>query len=226
MTTHTKLFTPLILAIKRGAITDTGVFEAIASTYGAPADEANDIIVPGAFDAALAYHRERDTAPAMLWNHDTAEPIGKWISLTSTSEGLIARGKITLETRRGQEAKALLDDSAIAFSIGFSCGPGGTETQNGIRYIKTISRLYEISFVAIPCNPRAQLKKPATVKELERALREVGLSVREAKRVTVGGWYGFAREERSELELMREEMNLTNQRLAEIKLSLEQKHAN
>jgi Escherichia/Staphylococcus phage prohead protease len=199
-----KLFSPLLLEIKRSSVTDTGYFEAYASTCGPPADEVGDIIAKGAFDSALAIHKERGTLPAMLWNHDTSEPVGKWLDFQDDPHGLLGTGKLTLGTRRGQEALALLKDDAVAVSIGFAVAPGGAETKNGVRIIKNIAKLFEVSLVGVPANPRAQVKKPTTVKEFERALREVGLSVRESKRVTAGGWYGFAREERSEIDRLTE----------------------
>lgn len=218
-----KLFSPLLIEVKRSTVTDTGEFEAYASTFGPPADEVGDVIIKGAFSQALAIHRERGTMPALLFNHDTAEPIGKWLNFQEDDHGLLGRGRLTLGTRRGSEALALLKDGALATSIGFSVSPAGAEQKNGIREIRNIARLYEVSLVSIPANPRAQVKKPTTVKEFERALREVGLSVREAKRVTAGGWYGFAREERSEIDLLRDDVSVLMQSVADLKRTIEAK---
>jgi Escherichia/Staphylococcus phage prohead protease len=218
-----KIFSPLLIEIKRGSVTDTGEFEAYASTFGPPADEVGDVIAKGAFTSALAIHRERGTMPALLFNHDTAEPIGKWLSLDEDEHGLLARGRLTLGTRRGAEALALLKDNALATSIGFSVAPGGAEQKNGIREIKRVAKLYEVSLVSIPANPRAQVKKPTNLKEFERALRDVGLSVREAKRVTAGGWYGYAREERSETDELLESLTDMKQMLKNIERTIEVK---
>ena len=192
-----KIFSPLLLEVKRQSVTDTGQFQAYVSTYGPPPDEANDIILQGAFTDALAIHKARGTSPALLWHHDISQPIGTWINFTEDSHGLLGTAQLTLGVRKGAEALALLRDGAIALSIGFAVAPGGAETKSGIRIIKTIARLYEVSLVSIPCNPRATVKsKPETPRELERLLRDVaGFSARESKRLTAGGWPVFARDE-------------------------------
>lgn len=180
--------------IKRGSITETGRFSGYASTYGGEPDEQGDIILPGAFSAALRVHEKAGTQPALLWGHDHSEPVGKWLSFTEDEHGLLAVGQLTLGTKRGAEAYELLKADALSLSIGFSISPGGAETKNGIRYIKDIRRLFEVSLVSIPANPRAKVTAvKSSPREFEKALRDlIGLSHREAKRAAAGGWRALA----------------------------------
>ena len=62
---------------------ELGVFEGLASTFGAP-DLAGDVIEPGAFRASL----ERPRGVKMLWQHDPRAPIGVWDRIAETAAGL------------------------------------------------------------------------------------------------------------------------------------------
>ena len=63
------------LAGAPAAADETGRFEGYASLFGV-VDLAKDVVVPGAFRASLAARGARGVR--MLWQHDPAEPIGRW----------------------------------------------------------------------------------------------------------------------------------------------------
>lgn len=201
------------LEIKRGSLTEAGRFEGYASTFDGPPDEVGDIILKGAFSKALQHHERSKTTPAMLWGHDLSEPVGKWLSFTEDDHGLLAVGQLTLGTRRGREAFELLQDEALSLSIGFSVAPGGATTRNSIRYITDIARLHEISLVSIPANSRA---KVTGVKQspriFEQALRErLGLSARESKRATAGGWPALVNKEAPPIDAVLQKIDTLKQ---------------
>ncbi len=202
-----RLSPALIIETKRANITATGEFSGYASTFGGDPDSHGDIILPGAFTRALATHAARDTAPALLWVHDHKTPIGKWLSFEQDSTGLLVKGKLTLATRQAADAYALMKDGAVSLSIGYAVAPGGASRAGGIRTIRDIAILDEISLLPIPSNKNArviEVKRPETPREFERLLRDVaGFSAREAKRATAGGWRGFVRDERhADLDLV------------------------
>ncbi|MBK7730627.1 MAG: HK97 family phage prohead protease [Gammaproteobacteria bacterium] len=196
--------TPLF-QLKRAPTTE-GEFQGYASAFGPPADIVGDVIIKGAFAAAIQEHKSAGTRPAMLWSHNHSEPIGVWTELVEDARGLLVTGKLTLATARAREAYALLQDGAISLSIGFTLAPGGARERAGIREITKVARLPEISLVAMPANTRAtvtQVKaRPANPREFERLLRDAGFSSREAKAATAAGWRGIARDERSPLDLV------------------------
>ena len=215
MTNHTS---PQLLEIKRATLTQTGEFTGYASTWDGEPDLQNDTVARGAFSPALTLHRKNNTMPAMLWNHDSSEPIGRWLSFEEDSTGLLATGKLTLDTKRGREAHALLKDNAISLSIGFSLARNGSRMKGDVREITNISRLHEISLVAVPANHNARIVEvKASPRAFEKALRErLGLSQREAKRVVSGGYSRLVRDERSDLEALCErveELQLIVQRM-------------
>lgn len=190
------------LVLKRASITETGEFSGYASTWHREPDAVGDVIEKGAFREALAYHERNQTMPALLWGHDLKEPVGKWLKFIEDDHGLLGVGKLSLGTKRGREAHVLLKDNALSLSIGFSIQHGGSLTKDGIRIIKNISRLHEVSLVSIPANGHAKITGvKASPRNFERALRAtLGLSAREAKRVTAAGWQGLVRDGRDDLD--------------------------
>jgi HK97 family phage prohead protease len=182
--------TPLIL--KRSDFTESGQFEAYAATWDL--DDVGDVILRGAFMKALKLHEQTNTTPSLLWQHYPSQPIGRWVSFTEDSKGLLGIGKFTLTTQKGREAFELLKDNALSFSIGFQIDKNGSEVKNGIRYIKSISRLAEVSVVSIPANSAARLvalKKcsPQQLRSFERMLiKSSGLTKKEATGAVCGHW--------------------------------------
>lgn len=182
-----------LLELKR-SVSATGEISGYASTFNGAPDFHGDVVAPGAFTRTLAEHRGRKTAPAMLWAHDLAEVTGAWFDLREDQYGLKASGKLTLETRRGSEAHALVKDGALALSIGFR--PRDSRQERGYRVLTDIE-LFEISLVAIPANSSARITdvKSAggadditTPREFEEFLREAGFPRTFAKAVTAHGF--------------------------------------
>lgn len=186
-----------------------GTFNGYASTFGGEPDSYGDIIAPGAFTQSLENYRKKAGAPALLWAHDTSEPIGKWLMLKEDRYGLAVSGKLTLGTKRGTEAHALMKDDALGLSIGYRVNPGGSSYQGSNRVLKSLE-LFEISAVAMPANSSARVTsvksaaflRPENIREFEAALRDaIGLSVREAKRVASAGWPALVRRDDASDEL-------------------------
>ncbi|MCO6180265.1 HK97 family phage prohead protease [Ciceribacter sp. RN22] len=195
MSTSQKIeFLPPVL-LKRAA-SALGVFEGYASTFGGDPDSHGDVIAPGAFAKSLQEHASRRTRPAMLWAHDSREPIGSWTSLAEDAYGLKVHGKLTLASRRGEEAFALMKDDAVSLSIGYrtrrsSPGP------NGARILQDIE-LWEISVVSMPANTSARITSVKSdiidvrgiksERDFERMLIEIGFSRAFAKTATAAGF--------------------------------------
>lgn len=208
------------LHFKFAADETVGSFTGYASTFGGEPDLHGDLIAPGAFSASLAKHAADGTRPALLWQHDQANPIGVWNSFQEDSQGLLSSGRLTLDVPQGKSAHALAKDGALALSIGYTIPPGGAELVNGIRLLKMID-LVEVSLVGIAANPNARVLSvksafdPANPnpRDFERAARDVlGLSAREAKRLMSSGWSGLVREEQTDdsVELARIAATLQN----------------
>jgi HK97 family phage prohead protease len=181
-----------------------GVFRGLASTFGGPPDHHGHIVDAGAFSKSLAVHAARGTRPALLWSHDQDQPIGTWLDLQETDEGLEAVGKLNLEVAKAREVYALMKDGALALSIGFLIHPGGSKHAADGRHLTELE-LIEISPVALPANTNARVTQVKgefhTPNQLERAVRDaLGLSARQAKRLIAGGWPAMVRDEPTEDE--------------------------
>ena len=162
-------------------LTEEGIFSAYASVFN-NVDYENDTVVSGAFTKSIA-----EKTPVMLWNHDTAEPIGIWTNLKEDDKGLFVEGKLLInEVARAKEVYSLLKSGAVSgLSIGYSVNDYAYD-EKGIRQLKDLT-LHEISLVSIPCNDEARvisvksLDEISTLKDCEKYLKSKGLSNSESK---------------------------------------------
>lgn len=160
---------------------DDGSIEGYGSAFGVR-DNYDDVIAAGAFAESLKAHKAEGTMPAMLWQHDSDEPIGVWTSMTEDEKGLKVVGKLALDTVRGKEAHALLKMGALnGLSIGFVSKQWAYDRESEVRTLTEIE-LWEVSLVTFPANQKARITnvKSAdeikTPKDIERILREAGIS--------------------------------------------------
>lgn len=135
------------------AVSDEGEITGTAWPFGGP-DRVGDVIEKGAF-----------TSPAslpMLFAHDQAQVIGVWDEIAETPEGLTVKGRLLVEkVTRAAEVRAMIKAGAVSgLSIGFV-------TKSAKRHAKgrTISALdlHEISVVAVPAHPGAQITSVKSV---------------------------------------------------------------
>jgi len=129
-----------------------GLITGYASLFGVP-DLGRDVVMPGAFAGTLA--RRGAAGVRMLFQHDPAEPIGRWIALREDARGLYAEGRLNLAVQRAREIAALMREGSLdGLSIGFrtlSARPGA----DGSRRLQGID-LWEISVVTFPLQPGAR----------------------------------------------------------------------
>jgi len=158
-------------------ISDEGYFSGYGSVFDV-VDDWDDVIVRGAFAETL-----QNKTPVMLWQHDSAEPIGVYERVYEDEIGLWVEGRLLLDLEKGREAYILLKNRAIrGLSIGFLPIVWEDEMRNRkkIRVLKSID-LWEVSLVTFPANKKAVVDEVKTVRGLENFLRDAGLSRAEAK---------------------------------------------
>ncbi|RIY01286.1 HK97 family phage prohead protease [Aureimonas flava] len=135
---------------------EPGLIRGYASLFDRT-DRAGDRILRGAFARSL----EERTASGvrMLWQHDPAEPIGRWTVLREDARGLYAEGRLELGSRRGREALALLRGGAIdGLSIGFRTRRS-KPLRDAARRLLTDIDLWEISLVTFPMQEAARVRE-------------------------------------------------------------------
>jgi len=132
-----------------------GVFEGYASLFR-EADLGKDVVMPGAFADSL---RKRGAAQVrLLWQHDPAQPIGRWLSIAEDRRGLRVRGRLNLAVERARDIHALMRDGAVdGLSIGFRVERARAERPTGLRRLEKLD-LWEISVVTFPMLPGARVE--------------------------------------------------------------------
>jgi HK97 family phage prohead protease len=128
-------------------VTDAGEITGLAWPWDIP-DRVGDVMTKGALSAP-------EQLP-MLWSHDQSEVIGVWSDIKSTAQGVEVKGRLLVDDiPKAKEVHALIKSSAVnGLSI-------GSETKDSKRNPKgrtiTKANLLEISIVAVPCHPDAQI---------------------------------------------------------------------
>lgn len=143
-----------LLPLQPSRIAPDGSFAGYASLFRIP-DLGKDVVEPGAFRDSLL--RRGAAGVRLLWQHDPAEPLGRWLSLVEDSRGLFVRGRLSLAVARAREIHALMLDGAIdGLSIGFRPEKARTEPRSGLRRLERVD-LWEISIVTFPMLPQARI---------------------------------------------------------------------
>lgn len=124
------------------------VIEGYASLFGAP-DQGGDVVAPGAYAASLKAMAGQGRRVRMLWQHDSAQPIGIWDEVSEDARGLRVKGRLLDTVARGREAAALIAAGAIeGLSIGYRT-IRATKTDKGQRLLTELE-LWEVSLVTFP----------------------------------------------------------------------------
>ncbi|TGN68268.1 phage major capsid protein [Paracoccus liaowanqingii] len=143
------------------AVAETGEITGTAWPFGS-ADRVGDTILKGAFD--------QPTSLPMLFAHDQGQVIGVWSEITETDTGLTVKGRLLVDdVERAREVRAMIRAGAVTgLSIGF-VSTNATRTTKGRNIAKLA--LHEISVVAVPCHPGAQITSlktaPQSTKEIQ-----------------------------------------------------------
>lgn len=165
----------------------SGHIEGLLAGFG-DVDHGGDKLMPGCLRKSLA---KRTVPLPMLLHHDMKRPIGAWKEWEERSEGLYVKGSLTLNTRDAQEAHALAKDGALTgLSIGWKPVRGDIDQKTGERVI-TEAELFEGSLVTVPMHDRARVTAVKNLEcpaDLERGLRDLGLSGRWAREGSFALW--------------------------------------
>lgn len=167
-----------------------GTFEGYGAVFG-NTDRDGDVVAKGAFAESL-----KARLPALLWQHNAKEPIGRFDVVREDDRGLYVRGRLSM-TGKGAEAYELLKMGALnGLSIGFVTKEAMRNRATGTRTINRAD-LMEVSLVTFPANELARVstvksEKAAaaieTPRDFERMLRRRGFSRARAKAITAKGF--------------------------------------
>lgn len=179
----------------------TGRIEARVTTWGARegADGRKFFYKPEGFAAWAEEFGKSGRPLPMFVNHESsAMPVGEWSAFEFDDEGMNAIGRIFMNTTSGSDLYQIMTESPQMFG-GVSVGAYADEysmvkengepceDDDGFFQIKK-GGLQEVSVVMYPNNPMAEVKSleffrpdgSADLKVLEKALRDAGLSRKDA----------------------------------------------
>ncbi|MFX0545873.1 HK97 family phage prohead protease [Roseovarius sp. S1116L3] len=129
--------------------------EGYASYFG-DVDQGGDVVVQGAYAKSLARLGVERRQVKMLWQHDSAQPIGIWDEVREDKRGLYVKGRLLEAVGRGREAAALIGAGAIdGLSIGYRT-VRASKNEKGQRLLQELE-LWEVSLVTFPMLPSARI---------------------------------------------------------------------
>lgn len=162
-------------------------------------DAYKEIVKPGAFRKSLATWKKRGALPAMLWQHNAREPIGKYTKMKEDGTGLYVEGKLMIESiELARNAHAYMKEGVVTgLSIGFNTKKAEYDTETNVRSLLEVD-LWEVSLVTFPANEAAGIvsvksaSEIKTIRQFEAMLREQGFSDREAVAIASKGFSAVA----------------------------------
>ncbi|HHQ6582529.1 TPA: HK97 family phage prohead protease [Serratia fonticola] len=187
----------LDVPLKLKSVSDTGEFEGYGSVFGVK-DSYSDIVIPGAFTKSLDNWKVKGGQPAMLWQHKTDEPIGVYTEMREDDVGLFVKGRLLIDDdplakRAHAHMKA---GSLTGLSIGYMLKDWEYDRTKDAFLLKEID-LWEVSPVTFAANDEARISDVKSAfargetplpKNIERVLRDVGLSRSQAKAFMAEGY--------------------------------------
>lgn len=195
------------IQLKRSTVTVEGTFSGYGAVFG-NRDTYGDVIAKGAFAESLRDWSKLGRLPPMLLQHggvlgpaEDLTPVGIWDRMAEDDVGLMVEGRlIAIGTDKGKYLLEGMREGALdGLSIGYIPREiaYGQKPGDPARTLKKIE-LREVSIVTFPANEQARI---ASVKggiesprDLEDALRGLGFSSGEAKRIVAGGWKAYAKD--------------------------------
>lgn len=165
-----------------------GFVAGYASKFGG-IDSYDDTIEPQAYDSVV----KSGALPKMLFNHDAwSVPVGRWTSWKVDDVGLYVEGELNLELQQAQDIRKAIEFGSLdglSVSIRMKAEDFYYDA-DGIRHIKNVQSMREISLCTFPADNNAriitfktaeELADLKTVRDLEDYLRDAGVSARDAK---------------------------------------------
>lgn len=166
--TMTKDFTLRLKSLDDNA----GSFVGIGSPYGGSPDLVGDVIEPGAFKQAIAM---QGAGYPLLFAHKQDEPLGI-ARIEDSKDALIVHGSLVMSDPNAQRVHAHMKAGSLkGLSIGYLPVNGDGKTtyrQDGARVLREI-KLFEVSIVAIPAAPRAQITNVKSLGDVQYMLKNM-----------------------------------------------------
>lgn len=187
----------MTLSVK--ALNEDGTIEGYLNTFNHK-DRIGDNTQKGAFTKSLQRMKDANEVLPMLFGHDHTKVAGIWTDLREDEKGLWGKGKINLDTQLGKELYSNIKMGAVkGISIGYFEVDTVYDAKSGQKLLLELD-LIEASIVLLPCNEQSMVESVKTLLEkgeepskieVEKALREMGFSRKNAKTILSEGYKNF-----------------------------------
>lgn len=221
-----RLLIPLDIKAIGDDSSNVGEFEGYGAVFG-NIDLGGDIIERGAFQSSLDDWNSKGMMPQMLWYHDNEEIIGDWIEMVEDDYGLRVKGRLwikgDLSVKEAVKAYNVLRGTSVkGLSIGYRVRDYDVQEQmdgSSVRILKEID-LMEVSIAPWSMNPKAMVTGVKDVngelkskREVEKVLRDAGLSRRESKAFIAGGYEALCRDGKDQADAVHRDDELDDDEL-------------
>ncbi|OCG24734.1 primosome assembly protein PriA [Gilliamella sp. wkB108] len=191
------------------SVSDSGAFTGYGSVFGVK-DSYSDIVIKGAFTKSLNMWKEKGRLPVLLWQHKMDEPIGYYTKMVEDDNGLYLEGQLLIDDDPlAKRAHAHMKAKSLSgLSIGYILNDYDYDKEKSAFILKEID-LWEVSVVTFPANDEARIDNVKSIfesgdipppKEIERVLRDVGLSRTQAKAFMSEGYSSLKQRDASNSE--------------------------
>lgn len=191
------------------SISDSGAFTGYGSVFNVK-DSYSDIVIKGAFTNSLNQWKEKGRLPALLWQHKMDEPIGYYTKMVEDDNGLYLEGQLLIDDDPlAKRAHAHMRAKSLSgLSIGYVLNDYDYDKEKSAFILKDID-LWEVSVVTFPANDEARIDNVKSIfesgdipppKEIERVLRDVGLSRSQSKAFMADGYSALKQRDASNSE--------------------------
>ena len=141
------------------------------------ADRDGDILDPKGWDL-----KNFQTNPVLLWSHNASElPIGKVLDVHTEGNELVAEVKFADHEFAGTVEKLVRDGFINTTSVGFM--PQEVSEKDGL---SSKQELLELSFVNVPSNPTATVRRGLKWKGFQAKVKEFEAKIEEPKEEKAG----------------------------------------
>ena len=160
---------------------DQGIIEGYAARYER-GDNAK-AFKPGCFSASIAHAKACGVFPALTFNCDHSDVVGRVTAMTEDAHGLRITAQLALSTERGSAARQELLAGIDGMSISFNAAAGDATTH-------TEATVFGISLMrkaAIPTRTNNAVRF-GNATDFEKWLRSNGVAKNAARKLAAGGW--------------------------------------
>ncbi|MBW3696458.1 HK97 family phage prohead protease [Vibrio sp. T187] len=180
-------------ALSKPEIVEGELVVKVAELDGVTPDRVGDVYDKDAFKNTIEDFENGTNKIAFLYSHDLERPVGAIEEFWIEGSNLMMRARLALGTPDGDLSKKMIESGAItSTSIGYMVKEQYYDNNRKVNVLVEVA-LHEISLVAVPADPKADIVSVKTLEELtvndaRKGLRNAGFSKRATDYILMNGY--------------------------------------